>query len=77
MPGNYQSASKRRSRRTRKGSKWLRATPTESGNAAARTKDLVHGEKLAPGTDPCAALARQRRLLTLAKRLRRNWPLRR
>ena len=38
-PGNDQSAGKRRSGKTRKGSKWLRATLTESANAAARTKD--------------------------------------
>ena len=37
-PGNDQSAGKRRSGKTRKGSKWLRATLTESANAAARTK---------------------------------------
>ena len=38
-PGNDESAGKRRSRRTRKGSKWLRQTLTESAKAAARTKD--------------------------------------
>jgi Transposase IS116/IS110/IS902 family len=38
-PGNDQSAGKRRSGRTRKGSKWLRATLTESALAAARTKN--------------------------------------
>jgi transposase len=38
-PGNDESAGKRRSGKTRKGSKWLRATLTESANAAARTKD--------------------------------------
>jgi transposase len=38
-PGNDQSAGKRRSGKTRKGSKWLRATLTESANAAARTKN--------------------------------------
>ena len=38
-PGNDQSAGKRRSGTTRKGSKWLRATLTESANAAARTKN--------------------------------------
>jgi len=37
-PGNDQSAGKRRSGKTRKGSKWLRATLTEAANAAARTK---------------------------------------
>ncbi|MCP9488715.1 MAG: IS110 family transposase [Solirubrobacteraceae bacterium MAG38_C4-C5] len=38
-PGNDQSAGKRRSGRTTKGSKWLRQTLTESAKAAARTKD--------------------------------------
>jgi transposase len=38
-PGNDESAGKRRSGKTRKGSKWLRATLTESALAAARTKD--------------------------------------
>jgi transposase len=38
-PGNDQSAGKRRSGKTRKGSKWLQATLTESAIAAARTKD--------------------------------------
>ncbi len=38
-PGNDQSAGKRRSGKTRTGSKWLRATLTESALAAARTKD--------------------------------------
>jgi transposase len=38
-PGNDESAGKRRSGRTRKGSKWLRQTLTESARAAAHTKD--------------------------------------
>ncbi len=38
-PGNDQSAGKRRSGKTRNGSKWLRATLTESANAAARSKN--------------------------------------
>ena len=38
-PGNDESAGKRRSGKTRKGSKWLRATLTESANAATRTKN--------------------------------------
>jgi transposase len=38
-PGNDQSADKRRSGRTRKGSKWLRATLTEAALAATRTKN--------------------------------------
>jgi transposase len=38
-PGNDQSAGKRRSGKTRKGSKWLRATLTEAALAATKTKD--------------------------------------
>lgn len=38
-PGNDESAGKRRSGRTRRGSKGLRQTLTESARAAARTKD--------------------------------------
>jgi transposase len=38
-PGNNESAGKRRSGKTRNGSKWLRATLTESANAAARSKN--------------------------------------
>lgn len=38
-PGNDESAGKRRSGKTRKGSKWLRATLTEAALAATKTKD--------------------------------------
>lgn len=38
-PGNNESAGKRKSGRTRNGSKWLRTELTESAHAAARTKD--------------------------------------
>ena len=38
-PGNDESAGKRRSGRTRNGSKWLRATLIESAKAASRTRD--------------------------------------
>jgi transposase len=38
-PGNDQSAGKRRSGKTRKGSKWLRANMIEAAKAASRTKD--------------------------------------
>ncbi len=38
-PGNDQSAGRRRSGKTGKGNKWLRATLNESANAAARSKD--------------------------------------
>jgi len=37
-PGNEESAGKRRSGKTRKGSKWLRSALTESASAAARSK---------------------------------------
>ncbi len=37
-PGNDESAGKRRSGKTRKGSKWLRAALCEAAHAAARTK---------------------------------------
>jgi transposase len=38
-PGNDESAGKRRSGRTRKGSPWLRTTLVEAAHAAARTKE--------------------------------------
>jgi transposase len=38
-PGNNESAGKRRSGRSRQGSKWLRGTLIESARAAARTRD--------------------------------------
>jgi transposase len=38
-PGNHESAGKRRSGRTRKGSRWLRAALVQAAHAAARTKD--------------------------------------
>ena len=41
-PGNDQSAGKRRSGRTRKGSKWLRGTLTEGALAATKTKDSYY-----------------------------------
>src|SRR5215204_366511 len=37
-PGNEESAGKRRSSKTRKGSKWLRSALTEAARAAARSK---------------------------------------
>jgi transposase len=37
-PGNDESAGKRRSGKTRKGSKWLRSALTEAAHAAARSK---------------------------------------
>jgi transposase len=38
-PGNHESAGKRRSGKTRKGSKWLRTALVEAGQAAGHTKD--------------------------------------
>jgi transposase len=38
-PGNHESAGKRRSGKTRKGSKWLRAALIEAANAASRTRN--------------------------------------
>jgi transposase len=38
-PGNNESAGRRRSGRSRKGSKWLRGTLIEAARAAARTRD--------------------------------------
>ena len=37
-PGNHESAGKRQSGKTRKGSKWLRATLVEAAQAAGRSK---------------------------------------
>jgi transposase len=44
-PGQNESAGKRRSGKTRKGSKWLRKTLTESARAAARTKETYLSER--------------------------------
>jgi transposase len=41
-PGNDESAGRRRSGRTGKGNKWLKAGLTEVANAAARTKNTYH-----------------------------------
>ena len=38
-PGNHETGGKRRSGKTRRGNRWLRATLTEAAWAAARTKD--------------------------------------
>lgn len=40
-PGNNESAGKRKSGETRKGSRWLRIALTQAGQAAARTKDTA------------------------------------
>lgn len=44
-PGQNESAGKRKSAKTRKGSKWLRKTLTESARAAARTKESYLAER--------------------------------
>jgi transposase len=44
-PGNNESAGKRRTGKTRKGSKWLRTSLIEAGNAAARTKGTALGAR--------------------------------
>lgn len=44
-PGQNESAGKRKSARTRKGSPWLRATLTESARAASRSKGTYLGER--------------------------------
>jgi len=44
-PGNNESAGKRRSGKTRKGSKWLRTSLIEAANAAARTKATALGAR--------------------------------
>ena len=52
-PGNDESAGKRRSGRTRNGSKWLRANLIEAATAASRTKDTY----LQPNTNASAPAA--------------------
>src|SRR3989441_491666 len=44
-PGNNESAGKRRSGKTRKGSKWLRTSLIEAAKAAARTKATALGAR--------------------------------
>jgi transposase len=44
-PGQNESAGKRKSAKTRKGSKWLRKTLLESARAAARTKETYLAER--------------------------------
>jgi len=45
VPGQNESAGKRKSGKTRKGSKWLRKTLLESARAAARTKETYLSER--------------------------------
>jgi len=44
-PGNHESAGKRKSGKTRKGSRWLRATLVVAAQAAGRTKDTALGDR--------------------------------
>jgi transposase len=44
-PGNHESAGKRRSGKTRKGSRWLRAALIEAALAAIRTRDCAFGAR--------------------------------
>jgi transposase len=44
-PGSHESAGKRKSGKTRKGSPWLRVTLTEAAYAAGRTKDTFVGNR--------------------------------
>jgi hypothetical protein len=44
-PGSHERAGKRRSGKTRKGSKWLRSALVEIGNVAARSKDTALGAR--------------------------------
>jgi transposase len=44
-PGHHESAGKRRSGKTRKGSPWLRVTLTEAAYAAGRTRDTFLSER--------------------------------
>jgi hypothetical protein len=46
-PGNNESGNKRRSGRTTKGNKWLRAILVECGDAAGRTKETYLGSQYA------------------------------
>jgi len=44
-PGNHESAGKRKSGKTRKGSRWLRATLVTAAHAAGRSKDTALGAR--------------------------------
>ena len=71
-PGTEESAGKRRSGKTRKGSKWLRSALTESARAAARSKGpylAAHYPRLRGGRD---YFDRRRSSEAYAKRLVRQ-----
>lgn len=75
-PGNNESAGKRKSGKTRKGSKWLRAGLTEAGRAVSRTKKnflsgLYHRVKARRGPNK-AAIAVAHAILVIAYHLIKN-----
>ena len=51
-PGNNESGGKRRSGRTRKGSKWLCANLAEAAEAAGRSKNTYLGSQFQPSRGP-------------------------
>jgi transposase len=75
-PGNHESAGKRRSGRTRKGSPWLRAVLVEAAHAAGRTKDTYLGAQyrrlLARKGKKRAAVAVARSILVIAYHILRD-----
>jgi transposase len=58
-PGQRESAGKRKSARTRKGSPWLRATLIESARAASRSKGTYLGERATAAWRGAAAIRRR------------------
>ncbi len=64
-PGNDQSAGKRRSGRTRKGSKWLGIALEEAALAAVRTKNTYHRRPIPTSQAPDRSRPRARRRQTL------------
>jgi transposase len=75
-PGNNESAGKRRSGKTRKGSPWLRAVLIEAAHAAGRTKDTYLGAQyrrlLARRGKKRAAVAVARSILIIAYHILRD-----
>jgi transposase len=68
-PGQNESAGKRKSAKTRKGSKWLRKTLTESARAAARTKESYLSRATAGSPLGAATRRRSSRSATRSHRL--------
>ena len=75
-PGNNESAGKRKSGKTRKGSPWLRAVLVEAAHAAGRTKDTYLGAQyrrlLARKGKKRAAVAVARSILVIAYHILRD-----